>query len=144
MLNRQIHTFSRLSNHIQRFHTPCVRFVCFEHLSNRAGHGKESYVEVKEKEQRSSMSGHAEQEDSRIMTAPAAAQTLPAYAKGPSKPSYSADDEGGSRPEKKMAPRKVDSRSPEYLLKSGFAGGLAGCAVRLPHLLPCLAFLPLP
>jgi hypothetical protein len=26
--------------------------------------------------------------------------------------------------------RKVDKRSPEYLLKSGLAGGLAGCAVR--------------
>ena len=27
-------------------------------------------------------------------------------------------------------PRKLDKQSPEYLLKSGLAGGLAGCAVR--------------
>lgn len=28
--------------------------------------------------------------------------------------------------------KKVDTRSPEYILKSGLAGGLAGCAVRIP------------
>lgn len=30
-------------------------------------------------------------------------------------------------------PRKVDKRSTEYVLKSGFAGGLAGCAVCSHH-----------
>jgi hypothetical protein len=31
--------------------------------------------------------------------------------------------------------RKVDKKSYEYLMKSMIAGGIAGCAVCIPHLL---------
>ncbi|KAF1956279.1 mitochondrial carrier [Byssothecium circinans] len=66
------------------------------------------------------------------MTTPAA-QTLPAYTKRPiqtQQPPYPTDNEGNIRSDENMGSRKVDTRSPEYLLKSGLAGGLAGCAAK--------------
>lgn len=70
------------------------------------------------------------------MTTPA--QTLPAHTRPqkPPPPSPSPTDDQVKLPSKEAErmprPRskKVDRQSPEYLVKSGVAGGLAGCAVR--------------
>ncbi|KAF2636973.1 ADP,ATP carrier protein [Massarina eburnea CBS 473.64] len=70
---------------------------------------------------------HASQEQSRIMTTPAA---HPLTNRQPSNP-YPTSNENIRADKKRMGPpRKVDKHSPEYLLKSGFAGGLAGCAAK--------------
>lgn len=38
-------------------------------------------------------------------------------------------DEEALVPKKGQKHQKVDKRSPEYIIKSGLAGGIAGCAV---------------
>jgi len=40
---------------------------------------------------------------------------------------------GGQRVEENSRQKKVDKQSMEYILKTGLAGGLAGCAVRHPE-----------
>jgi solute carrier family 25 protein 16 len=77
---------------------------------------------------------HDEQASSNIMTT--TAQTLSAHTKRQQPLLYPADADPIISSKEKMASagqgpaRKVDKQSPEYLLKSGLAGGLAGCAVR--------------
>jgi len=77
---------------------------------------------------------HDEQAPFRIMTT--TAQTIPAHAERQQPLLYPADADPIKSGTEKMAStgqgpaRKVDKQSPEYLLKSGLAGGLAGCAVR--------------
>lgn len=81
---------------------------------------------------------HATHDDTHTMTSTAAAQTPPfttptANTKSQS-PIWPNDNEALAPGKDRMKPqrkRKVDKRSPEYLLKSGLAGGLAGCAVRI-------------
>lgn len=58
------------------------------------------------------------------MTTSAQTLPLPVHAKRQQPPT----DEQRISPDKKMNGKKTDMRSGEYLLKSGLAGGLAGCA----------------
>ncbi len=78
------------------------------------------------------MSPHARRDDDVIMRT--TARTLSAHTNR-----LSTTDDDVSVPKKDsmanavgLPARTVDKQSPEYLLKSGFAGGLAGCVVSLP------------
>lgn len=77
---------------------------------------------------------HDEHEPSRIMTT--TAQTISAHTKRQQSPLYPTDDEPTTAGKDKMVSvvqspsMKMDKQSAEYLVKSGLAGGLAGCAVR--------------
>ncbi|KAF2189464.1 mitochondrial carrier [Zopfia rhizophila CBS 207.26] len=80
------------------------------------------------------LGGHASKalhEHSRTMTT-TAAQTFTTSTQRQSAICPTDDDAIVPQKDKMRAPqwRKVDKRSPEYLLKSGFAGGLAGCAAK--------------
>lgn len=70
---------------------------------------------------------HGDQQGSYTMTTSAQTLPLPVHAKRQQPPT----DEQRISPDKKMNGKKTDMRSGEYLLKSGLAGGLAGCAVCL-------------
>lgn len=72
---------------------------------------------------------HALPEDPRTMTT-----TAQAFTTSPKERHLFVTDDATPVPHKDTMrtvtqKQKVDKRSPEYLLKSGFAGGLAGCAV---------------
>lgn len=78
---------------------------------------------------------HAAHDESRAMATTAAQNPLfkaPSMARKQHAP-LCPTDEAALVPEKSdspaQKPAKVDKRSAEYLLKSGLAGGLAGCAV---------------
>ena len=51
----------------------------------------------------------------------------------PREPLICPTDEEALAPRKGQIHRKVDKRSPEYIIKSGLAGGIAGCAVSPPN-----------
>jgi solute carrier family 25 protein 16 len=73
-------------------------------------------------------------QDARTMTASAQSTVSPAKLQKAT-PLSATDDEAhipvkeGRRSRSPSRERKVDKRSPEYVWKSGLAGGLAGCAV---------------
>jgi hypothetical protein len=98
-----------------------------------------SYAVIKKEQEEPGMSTNALHHDnpgqSHIMTA--TAQTFPASTNRQPPPKHN-DDGSITAGKEGMAStgqtpaRKVDKQSAEYLIKSGLAGGLAGCAVRPP------------
>ena len=77
----------------------------------------------------STLGGHASTlsatTDPRTMTAVQVAPSRRSLREPPICPT----DEEALVPKKGQKHQKVDKRSPEYIIKSGLAGGIAGCAV---------------
>jgi len=59
--------------------------------------------------------------------------TLPPTGREKGQPAICPTDDDTIAPRRAGNQKKVDKRSLDYVLRSGLAGGMAGCAVRLPY-----------
>ena len=59
--------------------------------------------------------------------------TLPSTTRERGEPAVCPTDDDTIAPRRAGDSKKVDKRSLDYILRSGLAGGMAGCAVCVPH-----------
>jgi hypothetical protein len=90
-----------------------------------------AYNEDKTQQQSPAPNNPHSPSSAKMTTVPVSLGQVPAASRLHREPPICPTDDEALVPKKRAAPKqKVDKRSWEYIVKSGVAGGLAGCAVR--------------